>query len=115
VPDVPTSTYCRNRGEKPPSDFASPIPDVAAELTLWWGQYAVVFLAIRDGGWLHIAVQNAPTMVTCSETHYGPLASCPRHEWTRVADIDIGDARLSELVEDRGRPFDCKQQHCWLP
>jgi len=74
-------------------------PDVVSTFNVSTGDRAVAFVVVRDGAMLRVAVQNVPTMVLCSETHYGPLESCRRHEWTRIAYDTIAFPVLADVAE----------------
>ena len=108
-------SYCRRRGDRPASDFTEPIPNVVSEFTVYTGERETEFLAVRDGDWLHVLFRNAPTLVACSGTRYGPIQSCPAHEWKRLADVEIGAAELTDFVEDHGHPVDCAAPGCAFP
>jgi hypothetical protein len=102
-PDPRQTSYCRT----------DPVPhDITSTFTVSSGQAGTRFVAVRDHATLHILVQQASFIVKCDSIAYGPLEGCEGREWARLADLEIGAARVFELVDDRGRTIDCGMQGC---
>ncbi len=110
-------TYCKDRGVPangrwdPPSN-----PDFASTFTLAANASRHQFLVVRDGPLLHVLSRHENLEARCETMRQGPLDACRGHEYTRLAEIEIGTAGLWELVDDRGNWFDCHATpETWFP
>ncbi|HEY1958367.1 MAG TPA: hypothetical protein VGH28_22275 [Polyangiaceae bacterium] len=105
-------SYCNHRGYRADAQVGwaySKEPSIAAAFAMSIIQGSADFLLVRDGGTLHLLRRNSSDG-SCAAAKQGPLDVCKGFEWSRVADVAVGEADLFERI-DEGGGFDCGAEH----
>jgi hypothetical protein len=107
-------SWCSARGFRsatPQYDWKAPAPAVASMFDIGITQGDDQFMVVRDGATLHV-LHAETSDGKCDDAKQGPLLVCDGFQWSRIADIHVGDkAVIYETVLQADKPFDCTTEH----